>query len=129
MNLGEFLKAPRPAFDYVHHDCSRWLDRWLMLCGHPSAMEAIGKTYDSERSAMRAIVKGGGLLSIWKRNMETIGLAPVDQPISGDAAVMSVATDDGYNRTTGIWTGQRWVSVHRNGLMFGFGSPLMIWRV
>ncbi|MBR2268485.1 hypothetical protein [Sphingobium sp.] len=129
MNLGEFLKSPRPAFDYVAHDCSRWLDRWLVNCGHPSVMDEIGRTYDSERGAMRVIVRGGGLLAIWTRNMEGIGLMQTEEPQQGDAAIMAVPTDDGYNRTTGIWTGQRWVSVHRHGLIFGVGSPLAIWRV
>ncbi|WIA54304.1 hypothetical protein N6H05_14655 [Sphingobium sp. WTD-1] len=129
MELGEYLRARRPAWDWQTHDCSRWLDRWLVLRGHASAMEATGIAYDSERSAARVIVRGGGLLSLWQRGMEAIGLAVVDEPQMGDAAILSAPTDDGHNRTTGIWTGQRWASVHRHGLICAPGDPLMIWRV
>jgi hypothetical protein len=129
MDLGEFLRAPRPRWDYVAHDCSRWLDRWLVLRGHPSAMQSIGIDYDCERSARRVIVRGGGLLHLWKRGMEAIGVEPTDAPVIGDAAILDCATDDGMNRTTGIWTGERWASVHRHGLSCAPGNPLMIWRL
>jgi len=129
MNLGDFLKSPRPKWDWQTHDCSRWLDRWLVLNGRASAMEAIGISYDSERSAVRVIVRGGGLLHLWRRGMEAIGLQVVDDPQMGDAAILDTPTDDGHNRTTGIWTGQRWASVHRHGLTCAPGAPLAIWRV
>ncbi len=129
MMLGDYLRSPRPQWDYVAHDCSRWLDRWLVLRGHGSAMEAIGARYSSERSAMRVIVAGGGLLALWQRGMEAIGLEVVSEPRAGDAAILASETDDGHNRTTGIWTGERWASVHRHGLSCAPGDPLMVWRV
>lgn len=129
MTLGDYLNAPRPKWDWIAHDCSRWLDRWIVINGHPSPMAATNVVYDSERSAIRAIVRGGGLVPLWQRGMEAIGLMPVDAPEAGDAAILSVETDDGMNRTCGIWTGLRWASVHRRGLVCGVGDPLAIWRV
>jgi len=129
MTLGEYLKAPRPAWDWINLDCSRWLDRWLVLSGHQSAMEATDITYNSERSALLTITRGGGLLDLWSNGMEAIGLPQIDIPAMGDAAILSVETDDGTNETCGIWTGERWASLHRRGLLFGFGVPLAMWRV
>ena len=129
MTLGEYLRAPRPAWDYVNHDCSRWLDRWLLLRGHASAMDATGIRYNSERSAMLTIGRGGGLLALWSRGMEAIRCPIIDTPEQGDAAILSIPTDDATNETCGIWTGERWASVHKHGLMVGVGNPLAVWRL
>lgn len=129
MTLGEYLRAPRPAWDYVTHDCSRWLDRWLILRGHASAMEATGIRYNSERSAMLTIGRGGGLLALWSRGMDAIGCPTIDTPAEGDAAILSIPTDDTTNETCGIWSGERWASVHKHGLVVGIGEPLAIWRL
>jgi hypothetical protein len=126
--LGEFLRAPCPTWDYVQHDCSRWLDRYLVRKGYPSAVEATGIAYASEREAQVVIGRGGGLLALWARGMEAIGLAEVDTPEAGYVAILAIETDDGTDQTCGIWTGQRWASVHRHGTMFGAGVPLRIWR-
>jgi len=129
MTLGDFLKAPCPAWDYRLHDCSRWLDRYLVGLGYASPMDALGIEYASEREAKLVIGRGGGLLALWTRGMNVIGPAEVAEPMMGDAAILSIATDDGTDQTTGIWTGVRWASVHRYGTMFGVGEPLRIWRV
>lgn len=126
--LGDFLRSPCPAWDYVQHDCSRWLDRYLVERGHASAMAATGIVYGSERESKVVIGRGGGLLALWERGLEAIGLGQVDAPEAGDVAILSVATDDGSDQTCGIWTGHRWASVHRHGTMFGVGEPLRIWR-
>lgn len=129
MTLGEYLKAPRPCWDWINHDCSRWLDRWLVLNGHRSAMAATGVCYSGELSALRAIRRGGGLLALWSRGMAAIGLQVIATPQIGDAAILSLPTDDRTNETCSIWTGHRWVSLHRSGLVFGAGEPLRMWRV
>jgi len=129
MDLGEYLKAPRPAFDFVAHDCSRWMDRWIVSRGHASAMEATGIRYSSERSALRTIRRGGGLFALWQRGMDAIGVPEVATPTLGNCTILEIPTDDGVNETCGIWTGERWASLHRHGLMFGVGSPIMIWAV
>jgi hypothetical protein len=129
MMLGEYLKAPRPRWDWVNLDCSRWLDAWIVLCGHPSPMVAIDIRYDSERSALRTIARGGGLLALWSHGMEAAGLHEASEAMQGDAAILSISTDDGTNQTCGIWTGARWASLHQRGLMFGVGAPLKTWRV
>lgn len=129
MKLGEYLSQNRGAWDWINHDCSRWLDCWLIVNGHASAMDAIGIVYDSEQSSIRTIVRGGGLLALWARGMDAIGIPPVEVPAQGDAAILDVPTDDGVGQTCGIWTGQRWASVHRTGLICGVGQPLAMWRV
>lgn len=126
--LGDFLRAPCPTWDYVQHDCSRWLDLYLVTRGHPSPMQATAIAYASEREAQVVIGRGGGLLSLWTRGMDAIALQEVDAPAPGDVAILSIPTDDGTDETCGIWTGHRWASVHRGGTMFGVGEPLKIWR-
>ncbi|WP_159975894.1 MULTISPECIES: hypothetical protein [unclassified Novosphingobium] len=91
-------------------------------------MAATGIAYGSEREAQVVIGRGGGLLALWARGMDAVGLPRVEAPLPGDVAIISVPTDDGTDETTGIWTGQRWASVHKLGTMFGVGAPLMIWR-
>lgn len=127
--LGDFLRMPNPAWDYRTHDCSRWLDRYLVDLGHASPMQATQITYDSEREAKLVIGRGGGLLALWSAGLAAIGLSVIAEPKAGDVAILSVITDDGEDQTCGIWTGERWASVHRYGVMFGVGSPLKIWRV
>lgn len=129
MTLGEYLKAPRPAWDWINLDCSRWLDRWIVMQGRRSAMEATGIAYNSERSALLTIRRGGGLLALWSRGMEAVGIMETDAPVAGDAAILSIPTEDGADETCGIWTGERWASLHTRGLIFGIGDPLIVWRV
>lgn len=92
-------------------------------------MEAIGVAYESEREAKVTIGRGGGLLTLWSQGLAAIGLVQIDAPQPGDVAILSIPTDDGTDETCGIWTGERWASVHRHGTMFGVGTPLGIWRV
>lgn len=129
MTLGEYLRAPLPAWDWVNHDCSRWLDRWLMLNGHRSPMAAMEIAYHDRLSALRIIQAGGGLLALWSRGMAAIGLQLTDNARAGDAAILVAPTEDRTNETCGIWTGERWVAPHHHGLVFGVGAPLRIWRV
>lgn len=128
MMLGDFLRSANPVWDYRVHDCSRWLDRYLRMLGHPSPMGAIGIEYESEREAKVVIGRGGGLLALWSRGLEAIGLPVIEAPEPGCAAILSIPTDDGEDQTCGIWTGKRWASVHRHGTMFGVGAPLKMWR-
>lgn len=129
MTLGDYLKAPRPAWDWVNLDCSRWLDRWLVECGHPSAMAATHVDYSGPVSAQRVIERGGGLFSLWAAGMEAIGLAETGNPRMGDAAILSIPTEDRTDQTCGIWTGLRWASLHHRGLLFGVGEPVKVWSV
>lgn len=127
--IGDYLRSAQPAWDYVSHDCSRWLDRYLVMRGHASPMQATGIEYASEREAKLVIGRGGGLLALWTLGMEAIGLAEGAVPELGDAAILSISTDDDTDETCGIWTGKRWASVHRKGTVFGVGEPLKVWRV
>lgn len=127
--LGDYLRSAQPAWDYRQHDCSRWLDRYLVMLGYPSPMEATGIAYGGEREAKVVIGRGGGLLALWTRGMEAIGLQEIGEPQVGAAAILAIPTDDGTDQTCGIYTGKRWASVHRHGTVFGLGEPLRMWSV
>lgn len=130
MMLREYLLMPRPKWDWVHMDCSRWMDGWLVRMGWGSAMEAIGISYTGPREAAELIAGAGGLLPLWARGMEALGLSGITAPTKeGDVAILDIQTDDGTNETTGIWTGTKWASLHRSGIVCGVGEPLRVWSI
>ena len=129
MTVGEYLAAPRPAWDWRAHDCCRWMARWVVECGHPNPMDFIGAGYSTEIGALRLIRRGGGLVPLWDKGMDGAGVPRAGEPLTGDVAVLSNPTDDGIGEACGIWSGMRWVSLHKRGLMAGVGAPLAIWRV
>lgn len=130
MMLREYLIMPRQKWDWVHMDCSRWLDGWLVRRRWGSAMDAIGISYTGPREALELITNAGGLLPLWERGMDALGLAQAIAPNKeGDVAILSIATDDGTNETTGIWTGSKWASLHRSGIVCGVGETLRVWSI
>lgn len=128
MHVSDFLALPRPAWDFRVHDCCRWVDRYLRLNGYASPIEALGLRYDSERSALRVIAKGGGLVALWDAGMTTVGAPLAGQPQAGDVAVIERATADGLNQAMGLFTGDRWASLTPRGLEFGPAATLRVWR-
>jgi len=129
VTLGEYLKAPRPVWDWQAQDCCRWVARWVVSQGHPDPMDHIGHRYSTQLGALRLIRRGGGLVTLWSKGMTGAGLAAVTEPAMGAVAVLSVPTDDGTDEACGIWTGERWGMLHERGLVFGVGTPLKIWDV
>ena len=129
MTLGEYLKAPRPAWDFRSQDCCRWVARWIVSQGHADPMDFIGARYATRIGALRLIKRGGGLVALWSRGMAGAGMAETCEAKAGDVAVMSVPTEDGIGEACGIWTGDRWGMLHERGLVFGVGTPLKIWSV
>lgn len=127
--LGDYLKAPRPAWDWSTHDCCRWVARWVVINGHPDPMDHIGYRYSTRTGALRVIRRGGGLVALWSKGMAGSGLAAVTAPHSGAVAVLAVPTDDDHGEACGIWTGERWCMLHERGLVFGVGAPVRIWNV
>lgn len=127
--LGDYLKAPRPAWDWTTHDCCRWVARWVVINGHPDPMDHIGHSYSTRTGALRVIRRGGGLVDLWTKGMTGARLAAVTDPAIGAVAVLSVPTDDEIGEACGIWTGERWGMLHERGLIFGVGTPLRIWNV
>lgn len=91
-------------------------------------MAFIRGSYDSEFGALRAIQSGGGLAELWARGATDAGLMPTDRPATGDIGILAIPTDDGLGEACGLWTGERWATLHMRGLMFGFGEPLVMWR-
>ena len=129
MTLGEYLVEKRTRWDWVMHDCSRWLDRWIVSRGHRSPIRAANVRYSTELGAARVIRRAGGLLPLWTLGMIEAGIPECDDQRAGDFAILSVDTDDGTNEACGIWTGKRWATLYRGGLAFGFGDPLLMWRI
>lgn len=93
-------------------------------------MAAIGMEYDSERSALRRIVEGGGLTALWTRGMAAIGAEAValDDAGAGAVGVIVRATHCGTNEAAAIWTGTSWVTLGLRGLDFGPAEALAVWR-
>ena len=132
MRLSEYLSAPRPAWDWQRLDCCRWVDGWCLANLRGSPMAAIGIRYDSERSALLQIKRGGGLVALWTRGMAAVGIAAVgdqDDLRAGDVGVICRPTACGTDEAAGIWTGERWVTLGLRGLDFGPADALAVWRV
>jgi hypothetical protein len=94
-------------------------------------MAAISIQYDSERSALLQIKRGGGLAALWARGMAAIGATLVDDwdsLQSGDVGVIRRATACGTNEAAAIWTGERWVTLGLRGLDFGPAEALAVWH-
>lgn len=128
MHVSDFLALPRPPFDFVRNDCCRWVDRYLRLNGYASPIAALGLRYDSERSALRVIAKGGGLVALWTAGMAIVGVPETDEPQAGDVAVIERPTADRLNQAMGLFTGDRWASLTPRGLEFGPAATSRIWR-
>lgn len=127
MTLGDYLKAPRPAWEPGRHDCCTWVAAWIVANGHADPMGFIRGTYSGERGMARAVRRGGGLVALWARGAADAALTLACEPVAGDIAVLSLATADGSNEVCGIWTGERWAVACRQGLVFGFGEPMRVW--
>lgn len=129
MKLGDFLAMPRPEWDWRLHDCCRWVDRWVQARGYRSPIEALGLVYDSERSALRRISEGGGLVTLWTGGMALVSVPEADEAQAGDVGIISRATSDGLNEAMAIYTGERWLSLSLRGLEAGPAEALRVWRV
>lgn len=128
MTIGDFLRAPLPVWDWVNHDCSRWVDRWVQSRGRGSPIAALGLVYDSERSALRRIAEGRGLLPLWTAGMALVGAPEPDEPAAGDVGVIPRATVCGTHEAMALFTGDRWVTLDLRGYQFGPAVPLRVWR-
>jgi hypothetical protein len=129
MTPGEYIGQPLPVWDWKNLDCCRWVDRWVQIRGHASPMQAIGMRYNSERSALRQIRKGGGLVALWSAGMEAAGVPATDMPIAGDVGVVESQTTCGTNEAAGIFTGSRWVTLGLRGFDAFPAVALRAWRV
>lgn len=129
MKLAGFLAQPRPAWDWVQHDCCRWVDRWVQMRGHGSPIAALGLVYDSERSALRRIAEGGGLAALWQDGMARLGIMPTDVLTVGAVGVIQRATLCGQDEAAAIWTGERWITLGLRGLDYAPAGRLKAWSV
>lgn len=129
MTLSEFLSLTRPEWDWRTHDCCRWGDRWVQARGHRSPIEALELIYDSERSAMRRIAEGGGLVALWDDGLALCGVSRTDAPTVGDIGVIDAETDVGPCEAVAICTGSRWAFLSLRGLSFSDAMPVQAWAL
>ena len=131
MKLSAYLAEPRPAWDWQRLDCCRWVDGWCLANGWGSPMAAINVRYDSERSALLTIKRGGGLVELWSKGMAAVSVSAVsewDTLAAGDIGVIRRPTACGLDEAAAIWTGERWVTLGLRGLDFGPAEALAVWR-
>lgn len=119
---------PRP-WVWGEHDCCCFVAGWVLERGHGDPMGFIRGRYDSERSALVAIKRGGGLVKLWTRGMVEAEVLPTRRPRIGDVGVIRRATEDGGDEVAAICAGERWVSLVERGIVSGPGVVLAAWRV
>jgi hypothetical protein len=132
MMLGEYLQgAMRETWGWGGRpgiDCCKLGARWVVACGHPDPMAFLHPLYDSERSALLTIRRGGGLVPLWTHGMADAGVPEVDDPSAGVVGVLEVPTEDQIDQAVGIFTGERWAVRQQAGMHFGPAEPLRMWR-
>lgn len=111
-------------------DCCKFAAKWAILCGYVDPMVLVWRQpYNSERSAIRRISEGGGLVVLWSAGMDHVGIAAsTDQPETGDIAVITRPTVCGGNEALGIYTGQRWATLGISGIEAGAAGVVKAWR-
>lgn len=111
-------------------DCCKFAGRWVMQSGYRDPMILVWRApYNSERSALRRIAEGGGLIALWSDGMAYAGVAVADgNPEAGDVAVINRATVCGGNQALGIFTGERWATLGIAGMEFAPASVVKAWR-
>lgn len=124
--LGDYLRAAAAPRKWGVVPCAVFAADWVVLCGHPDPLAFMRE--DTEKQAMRRLVKAGGMLPLAQRGMLEALVPEADEPRMGDVAVIERPTADGANQACAIYGGERWISLGLVGLDSGPGAPLMIWR-
>lgn len=128
--LGVYLwEAARKPWKWGEHDCCAFVAAWVRLNGHADPMAFIRGSYDSERSALRRIAEGGGLVPLWARGMADAGLKECADLRAGDAGIIPTIESDGTREVAAIFTGERWAALAHRGLVCEPATPLRAWRV
>jgi len=111
-------------------DCCKFAGKWAIVCGYVDPMVLVWRRpYNSERSAMRRIATGGGLVKLWSDGMAHVGLGEaIGETEAGDIAIIERATVCGGNQALGIHTGERWATLALSGLEFGPATVVKAWR-
>lgn len=134
MRLGEYLSwASDQPWGWGTNpglDCCKFAGKWAIARGLIDPMVLVWRNpYDSERSALRRIAEAGGLVPLWTAGMAHVGADQIHAPIPGAIGIIQRETVCGLNEASGIWTGQRWVTLGLRGFDFGPAEPLAMWRV
>jgi hypothetical protein len=129
-DLGAYLTlAMRTPWAWSTHDCCTFIANWSIERGRSDPMAFIRGHYRTERGALKAIKRGGGLLKLVSRGMASAGVPRVDDgPEPGDVAVIEIKTEDRLNEACAIWTGHRWAALGVRGITCGPAHALAVWR-
>lgn len=132
MTVGEYLKwAMAQPWGWGRQpgvDCCKFIARWCILRGHDDPMDFMKPLYDSERSALFAIERGGGLVSLWTRGMIEAGIPEADDARMGDVGIVIADQDDGHHQSCGIYTGERWAMLGLSGIVCAPADVEILWR-
>ncbi len=111
-------------------DCCKFVAKWAILYGYVDPMVLVWREpYNSERSALRCIAKGGGLVALWSAGMAHVEIAEaIGEPEAGDIGVINRPTVCGRNEALGIYTGQRWATLGHAGVEVGPADIVKAWR-
>jgi hypothetical protein len=91
-------------------------------------MAFIRGRYDSERSALLRISRGGGLVLLWQRGMGEAGIPEAVGLHAGDVGVIERETAEGPDEVAAIFSGERWVSLALHGIEAAPATALAAWR-
>ena len=127
--LGEYLKrAVRQRWEPGKVDCCTFPGDWACTWGLGDPVAEWRGRYRSDASAIRFINRAGGLLNLWQRGLESIGLYGVNDPVAGDVGVVFAIGMTGQREQVGaIYTGDRWAFRAPAGLIFAPAEVLRVW--
>ncbi|SMD05656.1 hypothetical protein SAMN06272759_1309 [Novosphingobium sp. B1] len=121
--LGDYLaEAARKKHVYGLHDCCTFPCDWVVLNGWPDPMASWRGGYVDDAPAR------GGLLDIFARGMDGVGLPRTQNLMEGDVGVLTLLGQE----AGAIFTGRRWALVAPRGMAFTTANPSIViaaWRV
>lgn len=113
-------------------DCLLWLGLWtLEAVGIDGGAEWRGR-YSTPLGQMRALNRSGGMMACIERGCQVAGLDGVDSVEgirSGAVGLVEVPTPRGMAPVGGIFTGERWAVLTRDGVLSIRTTPLRCWNL
>lgn len=110
-------------------DCLLWLGLWtLETVGIDGGAEWRGR-YSTPLGQMRALNRSGGMMACIERGCDVAGLVEVDAPLVGAVGLIQAVTPRGLAPAGGIFTGQRWAVLTRDGVLSIRTKPLRCWNL
>lgn len=110
-------------------DCLLWLGLWtLEAVGIDGGAEWRGR-YSTPLGQMRALNRSGGMMACIERGCQVAGLVEAEAPMMGAVGLVEALTRRGPAPVGGIFTGERWAVLTRNGVLSIRTTPLRCWNL